>query len=194
MISFRQLPWKLLWWLSPKESIDGIQLAIAADRHSPGRVIDAVSEALALIRNTDPDTYGCVREHLKGILVTEQSGGSFLFEMKYCRLGVDLVLRGNPLALAMTIVHESAHAELFASGRGYRSETREAEERYCVAKEVQFARQVPRSEGEVAAATALLSTRWWEQSNMKASTIGELRRLGCPEWLIRLCTPRSQVR
>ncbi|HKO18699.1 MAG TPA: hypothetical protein VJU82_07415 [Acidobacteriaceae bacterium] len=186
MISWRQLPWKLLWWLSPRENIDGIQLGIAADRHDPTAVVDAVKAALTLIRETDPHAYARVRGYLRGILVTEQSGGSFLFELEYCRLGVDLVLRGNPLALAMTIVHEVAHAELFASGLAHRPEAREQEERYCVNREIQFARQVAGSEEEIAVATALLDTRWWEQARMEATTIEELRRLGCPDWLIRL--------
>ncbi len=185
MMSVRDIPWVLLMALSTRSNIDGLDVRIAASPEETPEVIEKVGAACQVISRYAPYLYGRMRRALKRILVTEASGGQYLPRLETCRIGVGFVRRASPLELAMMLTHEATHARLWKAGFRYDERCRARIERICVGAEVALAERVPDSAPEIAKARDLLRTEWWTEQETITRSSEDLRRLGCPEWIIR---------
>jgi hypothetical protein len=93
-----------------------------------------------------------------------------------------------PEELAMTIVHETAHANLFRHGFGYDPTKRSQVERICVRAEISFAKRLPGGAPLAQAATARLDfgEAFWSDEEFLQRDLKALRTLNMPTWFIRL--------
>lgn len=185
MVSFRDVPWILLIWLSQRGEIDGLEVRVSASPVEAREVFAGIAAACKLIARYDARLYGRMRRSVRRILVTEASGGHYLPRLETCRIGLGATRRSSAIELAMLLVHEATHARLWKAGCRYAEKDRARIERMCVDAEVAFAQRVPGSEAAVATARALLDTAWWRAEATSRRSIEELRRLGCPEWVLR---------
>lgn len=115
---------------------------------------DRVAAALAIVRRTDPWLHARLGALFSGGIFVFASDhvfrGEFHVEGKRCVLSVGDGDDGHsPWDIALTIVHEAAHARLHARGIGYPEGRRARIERLCVGREIAFARRAGASPDDI---------------------------------------------
>jgi len=182
---------------STSRRVDG--LWIAASRDNGEMALRRVEEALQLIKTHDPRRYGRLLRDLERIWVRSDRIGTAWFNeaLKACELSADFVLADtSPAAeIAAAIVHEATHARLCSHGIGYDEPLRQRIEAVCVRRELAFAARLP--DGEPVRERARQTLEWvsntplyWTDAAFVERKLEHdvqvLRRLGTPEWVVRM--------
>lgn len=163
-----------------------------ADELAPDACFSKVSEALSLIARYDPARFARMRRDLRRILVdgNRVSRGQYVSEFTLCRLDDAYVASEQTSAaeLALTIVHEAAHAKVDRAGISYSPDRQIRIERVCVAAEIAFARKLPNAKTLAAEARnrCVHAEAWWSPLALRHHRIEALKQLGAPMWFVRL--------
>lgn len=174
---------KVLFLLSPRAAIDGIEVIDVAEDQSK-RTLVGVREALQVIQRVDPRRYARLRQDLHRIVVLKAGGPEFAPEVGACLLPSGYVRESNAAAVATTLVHEATHARLWRRGIGYGPDLRGRVERTCVKEQVAFAERL----GDVHILSQLrekLQRPWWTPAQLHERRIAAWRQLGVPNWVLR---------
>lgn len=153
---------------------------------STDMIRNRLTAAMATIQQYDPRRARRLNKDLRRFLVTDAEGGEFVPAIYACVLSSSFIARANPDELATLIVHEGAHARLWANGIRYSGSLRERIERRCVHEEIEFASRLPSAKELVEGAQARLSRTWWTEQNELERRLRQLKQLGRPNWYLRV--------
>jgi hypothetical protein len=110
-----------------------------------------VSEALKLVAEFQPTMHGRVRQYIPHIVVLQipipiAIGGAYWHGVAACFLDREYVDRASTRALALTIVHEAAHARICRLGVRRSVRGRIRRECACIRAEIALAERLPNAE------------------------------------------------
>lgn len=106
------------------------------------QLLDHVVAALSLIQEMDPRRFRRIEGDLHRIFIRRGGGSSYRSLTEVCVLEADLVRTAPPANLALTVVHEAAHARIFKRGIRYRPDLAERIEARCVKEQIAFTRRL----------------------------------------------------
>lgn len=167
--------------------IQGLRVADLTLDHQGRALVSSVGAALTMIEQHDPARLAQIRRDARSLLIvhTHGSAGEFWPHVAALVLDVNHLKTHQTASVAMTIVHEAAHARLHREGVVY-EEDPELVERHCVEEEIRFAERVPGTEHLIAGARQKLATTWWRGSRGPRIFSRRLRALGAPRWLRKI--------
>ncbi|MEW5927309.1 MAG: hypothetical protein AB1941_07490 [Gemmatimonadota bacterium] len=155
--------------------------------------LDKVRAALDVIAEHDPDRLRELRERFDVVLIwygPAPAAGSYLHSRRLCELNCEYVEKAEtePARVAMTLVHELAHARLMSTADPRRPMSLPQAEWLCIGAEVAFAKKLPGAEHLVSAAQRRLDRRpeFYSPEAHAQRTLEALRALSPPGWLMRL--------
>jgi hypothetical protein len=161
-------------------------------------LIGKVASALDLIALHDPSSLHRLQRHLRRILVELDlyAAMHYVSQFDTCIVNADYVTRAETTItdIASGLIHEATHARLDHAGVEYREDIRGRIESICYNAELRFLRRVPNSKDAIALVErakqhTTVEEEWSNQrlsEEYHQSRIQALRRVGCPEWIIRL--------
>lgn len=155
--------------LSEKRTLRGFIVAIERG----GGADDAIrklSDALASIERVLPGVYTRLQEQVQRIVLVRAGGPVYWPFLRAIALTTQSVAQADPDLLAMTLVHEGAHARLFHRGIDYPRRRRAQIERICVGAEVRLARLLPDAAELERLAIAKLEREWWTNAAIGGRT------------------------
>lgn len=167
----------------PREVL-GVKLVDISQESASEASIEKLAQALALVATTDEPTLGRIRRELDQIVIYDGVDTRYDPGLNACFLDGTYLIRRPVAQIAMTLVHEATHAELFRQGHGYEPEERASIEARCVAAEIAFAERVPGTEDLVAHSRRQLANPWWTDVALFDRRIALYRAGGWPEWLV----------
>ena len=161
--------------------------------------------ALALMRENDPRRFAYLKRDVKRILVFGDSTcrGRWWQDFELCELTDNYVLDKEtmPAQVASTLAHEAMHARLYRWGIGYEEERRVRVERICFKASAAFARRLPDRDAEIRAsilreleAQMQRDPSIWTYEGHMESTLGALREMGTPAWLVAVFRSYGMMR
>lgn len=174
---------KGLFFLSPRVSLDGLEIVDVAEEDS-ARMLECLREALRVLERNDPRRYRRLKRDVRRIVVMKVGQPEYAAEVGACLLRSRYVREGGAAEVATTLVHEATHARLSSFGIGYGRTLRARVEAICVKEQIAFAERL----GNVDILTHLrgkLQTPWWEPAQLHDRRVAALRELGVPEWALR---------
>ena len=186
-----------IWRWSPHRDLHGIRAAVFGDPDLKAASFGRIDSALGLIQQHDPDTLARFRTHVRGILafgVEHHRVAYWESDSRRCVITARYLESAETTSedLALTLVHESMHARLFALGARYDDGRRAHVEVICAMAELAFAHRLPDAGRYIEAVERRLS-RWaaageaeWSSETVRADQLAELRGVGLPTWLISL--------
>jgi hypothetical protein len=193
--------------LSYSKRCDGLWIGVSSGR-SDAHHICRVEASLGLIKRHDPRRYARIRRDIEQIWIVPLYGVAGKFAGRFphrCYLDYSFVASSSREAIAATVIHEATHAQLWRRGVGISEELRYRVERICMQEELSFARRLPDGrelsesiERDMALASAPWSKEVLQQQRLEQWR-ADLRRVGVPDWLVRLALalhrlPQAQVR
>ena len=121
--------------------------ALLPDRRERTVIFEKVAAAVALLAEHDERRLQYLRRDLPRVWVfgLPAAIAQCRYELRMCVLDFDYVTSDatTPAHLALTLVHEGAHARLARAGCRYHEAARGRIERVCVRQEAAFARRIP---------------------------------------------------
>ena len=176
---------------------DGIVICVLSN--DADIVRQRIVDALGLLKRVDPAAFGRVRRDLTGgIKVAPQLQNraqfdprSFACELEWAMLKGDIETE----EIALTIVHEAAHARLWRAGVPYTEVLRPRVEAICMRREVAVARKFPDGqdwadwvERSIKSVDGQFLTEQGFSAREKKyrwRSLRHIRKLGMPKWLVR---------
>ena len=120
----------------------------------------------------------------------------YLPQFNTCIVDADFVAAPDTTSadIAQGLVHEATHARLQRAGVAYREELRPRIERICRNAETRFLHRLPNANEALARLQQAIDREahpdvWSDRQlwgRYRESRIEALRRIGCPDWIIRL--------
>ena len=198
-LNSRRRPSSLIRWLrgltyrlAHKETLCTIPVAILLpDADDTATCYPKIEAALRLIRDHDPRRFRHVQRYVRAIILSEHpmNFAQWLDDVRMCELARPYVIAPSttPTHLAGTIVHETTHARLFRLGIDYHESRRARVEAVCYNAELDFGSRMPDGAEVVQHAERALARdpSYYAASTFRQDNFEALRRLGCPEWLVR---------
>lgn len=167
----------------PRELL-GVKLVDISQENASEASIEKLAQALTLVAATDEPTLERIRRELDHVVIYDGIDTRYDPDLNACFLDATYIVRQPVTQIAMTLVHEAAHAELFRQGHGYEPEERASIEARCVEAEIAFAELVPGTEDLVAHSRRQLTNPWWTDSALFDRRVAHYRAGGWPEWLV----------
>ena len=191
----------LTYRLAYKQTLCGVPVAtLLPDDDDRATCYPKIAAALTLIGEHDRVRFSQVQRYVRAIVLTEHpmNLAQWWDDVRMCELARPYVLAPatTPTHLAATIVHETTHARLFRLGIRYEEPLRARVEAVCYKAEIDFARRLPDGAEVIQHAERALSRdpSYWATSTFRQRNFEALRRLGCPEWLLRIIQWLTQKR
>jgi hypothetical protein len=124
------------------QDVEGLSVGVPNDDRAEQRR-DALARALSLLRDVDPRRFARLSRDVKAIFVLHAPRPLLLAPGMVCVLGQELVDRYSAALVASRLVHESVHARVERSVRGYVTDMDDRVETLCRRAEREFARRLP---------------------------------------------------
>ena len=186
---------KIQFRLCKREEMHGIDVRISAYGSDLDVCRTKLQAALDLMRDCDPRRFAYLQRDIKHIFVmgAPHYRGIWYQQLALCELTDEYILapETSPAEVASTLAHEAMHARLCRWGFDYQPEQRARVERICYQASMAFARRLPDSQAEERELILRLArlqmqrdpSIWTDESRIEA-TLGAMRTLGCPVWLL----------
>ena len=161
-------------------------------------ILQKVCEGIGLIAQYSPLRLARIRRDLRGVRIDHCDGvAEYHHKTRLCLLDFHHIMRQEvtPAHVAASIIHEATHARLMKAGFGYEKERRARIERVCSKAEKAFGSRLPDGKAIVDEALAQMERDpevWTDQAAL-ARRLTKLRKLGIPEWVIRLHIRKLQT-
>ncbi len=183
----------LLYWCSRKYQVRGFDVGILLQSKSRrSAILVKLERSLELIAQYSPVQYRRVQCNLACLFVFRIPPNLAEYHPKsqMCFIDCEYVASKEllPEKLAMTIVHETMHANLTRRGFSYDPANRSQVERICVRTEIAFAKRLPDGASLAQKAIARLDRGegFWSDEEFLQRNLKALRTLNMPTWFIRL--------
>jgi hypothetical protein len=150
-----------------------------------------VTLALGLIDKYDHRRLSRMRRDLSAIWLVRAGGAYFEVSTRRCVLSWQNVVADDARSVAMTLVHEAAHARI--SGRGVVKTPRAIAARHeaaAIRQQIAFATLLPDNESLLKYYSTVLQTPWWTPEQMRERQLEQLRAYDLPDWVVRLAMRR----
>ena len=176
---------------SARHDVQGIPTLVSRFSQSVDSELARIDSALTLLREQDSTRFRRLTNTCTKIVVGDFLGSAFWPLSNACALDSRRVLRGDPVALALVIVHESTHATLACRGvYSIRSRARRIEH-VCVRQELNFLDRLDAAGFANVAAwkdfrAAQLKSEWWTERAQYERRRRELTARGAQRWLLWL--------
>lgn len=151
-----------------------------------------ITIALALIDKYDSRRLGQMRRDLSAIWLVRAGGAYFDPATRRCVLSWQNIITGDARSIAMTLVHEAAHARIF--GRGVVKTPRATAARHeaaAVRQQIAFATLLPDNESLLKYYSTVLQKPWWTPEQMRVRKLEQMRAYGMPDWIVRRTERRN---
>ncbi|MGV3551817.1 hypothetical protein [Rhizobium sp.] len=185
---------RLVLYFCYHDIVDGLPLCVFDDKKDAPALLKNVREALELIRDTDSYRYRRVVKRLNRIIIHPlPHHGEYIRELRRCTISSALAKSGDIKKIALIIIHESTHAELYDRGIGYSPETRARVEDVCARQEIAFGRKFDNSVELLREAEARLTypEEVWSNEAISKRELDWMEQQGVmPKWLLRLLAKR----
>ena len=181
--AFSRYCW-LVFRLSRPVPVPGFDLRAVLPTATDAALIQLrIGAALALIETHAPRLHAYLRRDLPRIFALPTHNIAMcLGAVGICVLQFDYVIASDTTAemLALTLVHEGAHARLERAGFEYREGQRARIERLCVRTELALAKRLPGADALVTDAERRLAyaPEMWTNEAFRKRTEHSLKRLG----------------
>lgn len=182
---FRARVLRMLIRTGQRARIHGIEVIDISREGAAGSSFTKIGEAVNLMIAHDLPSLERVRRDLDQIIVFTGTGAQYIPELNACFLDAGYVARQPPARIAMSLVHEATHAQLFRQGLRYEPGVRAGIEEMCVQAEIGFAEKVPGTQDLIAQARQHLTNPWWTDAELFKRRVERLRASGWPAWLVR---------
>src|SRR6266404_3234344 len=183
----------LSYWCSRKCQVRGFDVGILLQSKSRrSAILVKLERSLGLIAQYSPVQNRRVQCNLARLFVFRipPNLAEYHPNSRMCFIDCDYLISKKllPEELAMTIVHETTHANLTRRGFGYDPATRSQVERICVRAEIAFAKRLPDGASLAQSAIASLDRgeAFWSDEEFLQRDLKALRTLNMPAWFIRL--------
>jgi hypothetical protein len=163
-------------------------ISVLPGSHDNSQAIrDKLIAAFDLIEKTDPRALRQATLRFRRILVADLAGedAKYLSLSHTCLMDAEHVLAKPPWRVAMSLVHQVAHARLTALGVPYNSKFKARVESVCVNREVEFAALTGVSEKDFHAAAVELDESFFSFRCRRKRQRIALVRNGLPRFLVR---------
>ena len=150
-----------------------------------------VTLALGLIDKYDHRRLGRMRRDLSAVWLMRAGGAYFEVSTRRCVLSWQNIVAGDARSIAMTLVHEAAHARIYR--RGVMKTPRATAARHeaaAVRQQIAFATLLPDSESLLKYYSTVLQTPWWTPEQMRERELEQLRAYKISDWIVRRTEPR----
>jgi hypothetical protein len=190
----RDLPWRLLWALSKRRALHGLQVGVlGADASERTVAFQKMGDALELLGRHTPQHVRRMQQQMSRILVLPYPAAVAALQapLKLCVVAGEAVQDPKTPAamIASFLAHEATHARLYHLGFGYAEEERTRVERLCTKAELALAAKLPGgAEVRAQAQESLNALGPWKLTDTRVleRNLAGMRRAGAPEWLVRL--------
>lgn len=186
-----RLVFQVLRRISPRREIGGVEVLLLGSPQDPTRSLETVSQAIAFVQRVDERRWFLMSTHFRRIGVVEFGGSQFIPGLCACILARETLKKG-PIHTAGVMVHELAHARLFACGFSYTPPTRARQEAICVRDAVRFLNRVAESQPVAAVYAAHAEESfgakdpWYAEGRMEKDRKNVMTAYGVPSWLQKL--------
>jgi hypothetical protein len=170
--------------LSPRTLVGGFEVSAINGDFTP-QLLHQLQATVDLIGTRAPRVLARMQRDVKRILIVASGGPEYWPFADGFILNQRFTTESDVEFIALTMVHESAHARLWRQGIPYTSSLRERIERICVRQELQFAQHLPDSDDYSAYVTRKLSSPWWTDEAVSLRR-AHAREAMWPRWLVRL--------
>jgi len=175
-------------YFSFHDVVDGLKISAFVDRKESAAVLASVRQALELLKSTDAHRYRRVVRRLDHVLLAPTPiQGEYAHALRRCILSKNMALAGEIRRLAVTLVHEATHAELFDRGIGYGLEIRARVEDVCARQELAFGRRLPENDDLIEESEERLSLPddTWSDENLVQHQLAIMEQEGTvPKWML----------
>jgi len=181
---------RVMLYFSFHDVVDGLKISAFVDRKESTAVLANVRQAIELLKSTDAYRYRRVVRRLGHVLVAPTPiQGEYAPVLRRCVLSKKMALAGEIRRIAVTLVHEATHAELFDRGIGYGLEIRARVEDVCARQELAFGRKLPEIDDllEESEERLMLPDDTWSDENLVQHQLALMEQEGTvPKWLLRV--------
>jgi len=146
------LDWRISFAIARGSTLHGVKVKLAPvlDEEIGTRALEKVEAALDLIAEHDPRRMSRIARDLRWIWIQRAAYAPayFIKELRLCVLDRAYIVADStpPAMIAVSIVHEAAHARLFSRDIPYPAPARPRIEAVCDAQSAEFARRLPDGE------------------------------------------------
>ena len=182
---------RLTYRLSQKRVLCSIPVAIFAPDATDKAAYPKIEAALQLIRDNDPRRFKQVQHYVSAITLSPEPIYLALWcdDVRMCDMALRYVLASGttPSHLAATIVHETTHARLHRLGIEYEESQRVRIEAMCYRAELDFLARLPDGAriAEGMQRSLERDPTYYTNAAFREREFEALRKLGCPEWIVR---------
>lgn len=185
---------RIAYWLSPKRRISNIETAGSLLVSSEERQVafEKVEKALLAFQRYSPCHFSRFQRDVEKIYIGGEPSfwGQYVHSLRLVQLNPDYVVAEeiSEESIASTLVHEGQHARLYRLGFDYDPSIRARIERLCFIAEKNFGRRLPNGEKLIERANRWLESdleSHFSNEGLQNFQIDALRKIECPEWIIR---------
>lgn len=153
-------------------------------------IFESVIDALMLIEEVDPNRFARIRNEMPRIFIRRGGGSEYRGLTETCVLEFNHARADSKGNIALTLVHEAAHARIYKAGIRYWPDLVERIEVRCVKEQIAFARRLGVVGWDVGATLRYLETRLSSESRTPETRhhwrLRALRARNAPSWVVRL--------
>lgn len=160
-------------WVRYAEAVivDGIPIVSTFGSSETREALERMSDALQLIRRTDPRAHTRVRRHLRRIVLAHTGGaGEYWYGMGTAVVDVGYLRSHDAIFAAMVLVHEATHGRLDAMRIGITNDNRARVERLCSEAEIAFAERLQGTAAHIQTVRESLARGWWSEAAHRERT------------------------
>lgn len=188
MLSLATRATRYFWKHAYRERLRGFEVGFVG-RGDAAALREKMGVVLDVIRDHDPAGFEALRAAMPRIFVTNTPShlACYWRDLELCELRFEYAAQADPLAVAMTLVHEGVHARVTARGLHRRGLGVPREERLAIRAEIALARRAGADSMVVQAEQRLAAPESVYAAEPRiARELLAARQMGFPLWSIRL--------
>lgn len=174
-----------------KTQIGSLSVVDLIANGSSEALFERLRAACALIERHDPQRFRRFQQDVSRIVFLE-TGPEYWHRGRICVLHDIATL--NDMQVATHLVHEGAHARLYASGIQYTRRLKTRIEHACVREELRFLARVPASEPFIERALQKFDESWWTADAVRERHLESLANARAPALVVRAYKKLSERR
>lgn len=179
----RLLSMRLLAAMSARRMVHGVEIRDLSGA-APSDTFDKIRNALTVLEQASALRFHQLQSRGVRLYLTTGTGSAYWPSLRACLIRVSTIQSLAVQEIALIIAHEATHARIDAQGVRVSVRNRERAERLCTRIEEEVAMEMPNASEQLARIARQRDLEWWTEEQRLTRGLDELRKLGCPEWLV----------